>query len=97
MALFKRIAVAIDGSPTSRVALRAAIALAQDQKAALRTILVVDVITGTMDSPYDMADYEDSVRRGLSHLFLGSEHVDPHRTRPRADSWSPRASRDRVN
>lgn len=69
MALFKRIAVAIDGSATSRVALRAAIGLAKDQKAALRIVLVVDVVTGTIDSPYDMADYEDSVRRAAERIL----------------------------
>jgi len=63
MALFRRIAVAVDGSPTSRSALRAAIRLAQDQGAALRIVLVVDVVTGTIESPYDREDYEASVRK----------------------------------
>lgn len=63
MALFKRIVVAIDGSPTARIALRTAIKLAADQQAALRIVLVIDVVTGTIESPYDLADYENSVRR----------------------------------
>ena len=63
MALFRRIVVAVDGSPTSRSALRAAVRLAQDQGAALRIVLVVDVVTGTVESPYDLADYEESVRK----------------------------------
>lgn len=63
MAHFRRIVVAVDGSPTARSALRAAIKLAADQQAALRIVLVIDVVTGTVDSPYDMADYEKSVRK----------------------------------
>jgi nucleotide-binding universal stress UspA family protein len=78
MALFKRISVAIDGSPTSRVALRAAIALAQDQRAALRIVAVVDVVTGTIDSPYDMADYEDSVR-SVADRILKQAAVAAHK------------------
>jgi nucleotide-binding universal stress UspA family protein len=97
MALFRRIAVAVDGSPTSRIALRAAIALAQDQKAALRIVLVVDVITGTIDSPYDMADYEDSVRRAADRI-LQQAAVAAHKARIDAQTvrLEVRALGDRI-
>ena len=63
MALFKRIVVAIDGSSTSKLALREAIKFAKDQQSDLRIVFVVDVVTLAAESPYDLTEYEDSVRR----------------------------------
>lgn len=63
MALFKRIVVAIDGSSTSKMALREAIKLAKDQQSVLRIVYVVDVVTLAAESPYELVEYEDSVRR----------------------------------
>lgn len=63
MGLFKRIVLAIDGSSTSRLALREAIKLAKDQQARLRILFVVDVVTLAAESPYQLIEFEDSVRR----------------------------------
>ena len=63
MALFKRIAVAIDGSSVAKVALRESIKLAQDQQSALRIVFVVDVVPPGGESPYALTEYEDAVRR----------------------------------
>ena len=61
--MFKRIAVAIDGSSVSKAALRDAIKLARDQQAALRIVFVVDTVPPSAESPYEMSAYEDAVRR----------------------------------
>ena len=61
--MFKRIIVAVDGSSTSTRALRAAINLAIDQHAQLTIAHVVDLVADNVDSPYDLTDYEASLRR----------------------------------
>jgi nucleotide-binding universal stress UspA family protein len=59
MALFKRIVVAIDGSSTSRLALREAIKIAKDQQSDLRIVLVVDAVMLAADAlPYDLVEEE---------------------------------------
>jgi len=59
MALFRRVMVAIDGSSTSRLALREAIKLAKDQQSDLRIVLVVDVVTLAAEAlPYDLGEEE---------------------------------------
>jgi nucleotide-binding universal stress UspA family protein len=59
MALFKRVMVAIDGSSTSKLALREAIKIAKDQQSDLRIVLVVDVLTLAAEAlPYDLAEEE---------------------------------------
>ena len=63
MALFKRIAVAIDGSTVAKMALRESIKLAKDQQSALRIVFVVDVVQPSAESPYELTEYEDAVRR----------------------------------
>ncbi len=63
MTLFKRIAVAIDGSSVAKVALRESIELAKDQQSALRIVFVVDVVQLNAESPYELTEYEDAVRR----------------------------------
>lgn len=63
MALFKRIAVAIDGSTVSKAALRESIKLAKDQQSALSIVFVVDVVPPAAESPYALTEYEDAVRR----------------------------------
>jgi len=72
MAHFRRIVVAVDGSPTARSALRAAIDLAADQQAALRIVLVIDTVSGAVDSPYDLADYENSIRKAGDRVLQQS-------------------------
>ena len=63
MALFKRIAVAIDGSSVAKIALRESIKLAKDQQSALRIVFVVDVVQLSTESPYELTEYEDAVRK----------------------------------
>ncbi|WP_296447571.1 universal stress protein [Rhodoferax sp. UBA5149] len=63
MALFKRIAVAIDGSSVAKVALRESIKLAKDQQFALRIVFVVDVVPPSAESPYELTEYENASRR----------------------------------
>lgn len=59
MALFRRVMVAIDGSSTSKLALREAIKLAKDQQSDLRIVLVVDVVTLAAEAlPYDLGEEE---------------------------------------
>lgn len=63
MALFKRIAAAIDGSSVAKMALRESIKLAKDQHSALRIVFVVDVVQLNAESPYELTEYQDAVRR----------------------------------
>ncbi len=63
--MFKRILVAVDGSEISNLALREAIRLAKDQRAALRLIHVVDIMPAyiTMgEIPYSIDAYQKSMR-----------------------------------
>jgi nucleotide-binding universal stress UspA family protein len=69
MALYKRIAVAIDGSSTSRDALRESIRLAKDQQSALRILFVVDVVPPGGESPLELTEYDDAVRRDGEKLL----------------------------
>lgn len=63
MALFKRIAVAINGSSVAQMALRESIKNAKDQQSALRIVFVADVVQLGAESPYELTEYEDAVRR----------------------------------
>ncbi len=63
--MYKRILVAVDGSEISNLALKEAIRLAKDQRAALRLIHVVDVMPAyiTMgEIPYSIDAYQKSMR-----------------------------------
>jgi nucleotide-binding universal stress UspA family protein len=59
----KRIVVAIDGSSTSRRALREAVKLAKERRSALRIVHVVDLINVNVETPYNLTEYEASVRK----------------------------------
>ena len=63
MELFRRIVVAIDGSPTSKLALRAAVKLAKNLRSELRIVFVVDVLALVAETPYQMTEFEESARR----------------------------------
>lgn len=69
MAMFKRIMVAIDGSSTANAALREAVKLAKDQQAVLRIVHVVDIVMLAVESPYELREYEDSVRRAGAQML----------------------------
>lgn len=63
--MYKRILVAVDGSGISNLALKEAIRLAKDQRAALRLVHVVDVLPAyiTMgEIPYSIDAYQKSMR-----------------------------------
>jgi nucleotide-binding universal stress UspA family protein len=63
--MYKRILVAVDGSKISNLALKEAIRLAKEQRAALRLIHVVDVMPAyiTMgEVPYSIDVYQKSMR-----------------------------------
>lgn len=62
--MYKRILVAVDESETSDLALREAISLAKDQKAALRLIHVVDVSPAymTVETPYPFVEYQKALQ-----------------------------------
>lgn len=62
--MYKRILVAVDGSDTSNLALKEAIKLAKDQRAALRLIHVVDETPAytMVDVPYSIDDYQKAMR-----------------------------------
>jgi nucleotide-binding universal stress UspA family protein len=63
MALFRRILVAIDGSRTSNMALRAAIKLAKDQQSDLRIVFVVDQFALAAEAPEQSTEYQVEERR----------------------------------
>ena len=63
--MYKRILVAVDGSDISNLALKQAIKLARDQKAALRLIHVVEDMSAyymMAEVPYPIDDYLKSMR-----------------------------------
>lgn len=62
--MYKRILVAVDGSDTSNIALKAAIDLAKEQRATLRLIHVIDEMPTYLmaDVPLSIAVYQKSVR-----------------------------------
>lgn len=75
--MYKRILVAVDGSEISNLALKEAIRLAKDQRAALRLIHVVDVMPAyiTMgEIPYPIDAYQMSMRtRGAKSWRLARQ------------------------
>ena len=62
--MYRRILVAIDGSPTSEIALREAITLAKDQAATLRLVHVVDLGPAYMnvETASQLDEYELALR-----------------------------------
>lgn len=61
--MYKRILVAVDGSKTSNLALKAAMKLAKDQRAILRLIHVVDEtpMYAMAEVPFSINEYRDSL------------------------------------
>jgi len=63
--MYKRILVAVDGSKTSNLALKEAIRLTKDQRAALRLVHVVDVMPAYIamgEIPYSIDAYQKSMQ-----------------------------------
>lgn len=67
--MYKRILVAIDGSDTSKRALREALQLAKDGKSALRVLHVLDLVTFSTDTPSGFAAYEEALRVGGEQML----------------------------
>ena len=65
--MFKRILVAVDGSPVSTAALKSAIALAADQRAELLIVHVIDdaAIAVSIEGGYLPANYVETFQRQL--------------------------------
>ena len=63
--MFKRILVAVDGSPASNAGLKSAIALAADQKATLFVLHVINdpAMTIAFEGEYIPADYAENLRK----------------------------------
>jgi len=67
--MYRRILVAIDGSDTSKSALREALQLAKDGKSALRVLHVLDLVTFSTDTPSGFAAYEEALRVGGEQML----------------------------
>jgi nucleotide-binding universal stress UspA family protein len=72
--MYRRILVAVDGSPTSGAALEEAVKLAQDQKAALRLVHVVDetIAYVTLDSPQLIASHRAQLREDGNRVLAAA-------------------------
>ncbi len=69
--MYGRILVAIDDSETSDLALKEAIRLAKDQKAALRIVHVIDISPAylTVDTPYPFVEYQGAMQEAGEKLL----------------------------
>jgi nucleotide-binding universal stress UspA family protein len=67
--MYKRILVAIDGSRTSLAALREALKLAVQRRTVLRIVHVVDLVNLDVERPYDLREYEASVRKAGQQIL----------------------------
>ncbi|HXZ93912.1 MAG TPA: universal stress protein [Burkholderiales bacterium] len=73
--MYKRILVAIDGSDTSKRALREALQLAKDGKSALRVLHVLDLVTFSTDTPSGFAAYEEALRVGGEQMLSDASEM----------------------
>ena len=60
--MYQSILVAVDGSATSKRALREAVRLAKVSHSVLRIVHVVDVVNINVETSADQSAYEESVR-----------------------------------
>ncbi len=69
--MYGRILVAIDDSETSELALKEAVRLAKDQKAALRIVHVIDISPAylTVDTPYPFVEYQKAMQEAGEKLL----------------------------
>ena len=61
--MYKKILVAVDGSPTSDLALDEAVKLTLDQKAQLRSVHALDQVALVLDTPYVLQEFLDAARK----------------------------------
>ncbi len=69
MSIYARILVAVDGSPTSDLALDEAVRLALDQKAQLRIVHALDQTALVLDTPYVLQEFLDSARKAGEEIL----------------------------
>lgn len=67
--MYKRILVAVDGSPTSELALDEAIRLTVDQKAQLRIVHALDQVALVLDTPYVLQEFLDAARNAGEEIL----------------------------
>jgi nucleotide-binding universal stress UspA family protein len=74
--MYQRILIAVDGSELSNHALREAIALAQNQHAALRIVHVVDEVTLNWEGEYaDMSEILASFRESGQRILENAQNI----------------------
>ena len=74
--MYQRILIAVDGSDLSNHALREAIALAQNQHAALRIVHVVDEVTLNWEGEYaDMSAVQESFRESGQRVLEKAQNI----------------------
>lgn len=61
--MYQRILVAVDGSPTSDLALDEAAKLARDQRATVRIVHALDQVALVLDTPYVLQEFLDAARK----------------------------------
>ncbi|HEX7970691.1 MAG TPA: universal stress protein [Thiobacillus sp.] len=72
--MFKRILVAVDASPTGKLALQTAIRLAAEAQAQLRIVHAVDVVHVNLDAEFpDQFDMTDSLIKNGRNILRGAE------------------------
>ena len=67
--MYKHILVAVDGSPTSELALDEAIRLTVDQKAQLRIVHALDQVALVLDTPYVLQEFLDAARNAGEEIL----------------------------
>jgi nucleotide-binding universal stress UspA family protein len=67
--MYKRIIVAIDGSSTSKLALRHAIKLAKEGQSALCIVHAVDLVNVNVETVDGMSNYEEAVRKSGNQIL----------------------------
>ena len=74
--MYQRILIAVDGSELSNHALREAIALAQNQHAALRIVHVVDEVTLNWEGEYvDLLEIMESFRESGQRILENAQNI----------------------
>src|SRR5512139_1289242 len=71
--MYKRILVAVDGSPTARVALQEAIKLGKELQAQFRVVHVVDLVALDWMDGGDIGDVTEAIRQAGLQVFEKAE------------------------
>lgn len=73
--MYKHILVAVDGSDTSKLALREAITLVKEWQAQLRIVHVVEEVTFNIDAMYVLDAYQEAMRKTGEEVLKKAEAV----------------------